>query len=695
MRNKIIIGALILSSSFSFGQLDRSVRPNPATAPTINIKDSEVFTTANGITVILSENHKLPKVAINLVMGSDPKSEGAKAGLADVAGQLIMSGTSKRTKDELDASIDYIGASLTASSTALNLSCLTKHLDKGLDLMTDVLYNANFPQSEFDRIIKQNESALLSAKSSPDLMGQNATVKANFPKGHPYSEVMTEASLAAITKADVEAYYKSTFTPDGSYLVIVGDITKEQATSLVEKHFAAWKGGKKFEQAYNVKPSQDGNRVIFVKKPGAVQSTIIVSFPLDIKPSSEDQIALKVTNGILGGGGFGTRLMQNLREDKAYTYGCNSSVDINNEGSWFTASGNFRNEVSDSAIAQILFELDRITNSYVTDEELNLTKSAMAGGFARSLESPSTIARFALNIIQNKLPRAFYQNYLKNLSAVDKESVLMMAQTYFTAKNCNIVVVGNEDILPNLMQFDADGKIELFDAFGNEVKETKPADISKTQLIEKYVLAKTLSKNMKEALKKVSKIKSVKQVVEMTAAQIPGALTMTSFFVAPNKESMKIEMSGMLIQKEYFDGKAGASMNMQTGKKELTAEEIEEKKKNAGFIEELNYEKNGANYELIGIEDLDGKEVYVLKTVEEKSTRFDYFDKTSFLKVKTMSIITAEGETVETSNTFSDYKEVNGILFPHVSSLQMGEMGLSGKVISIEVNGKVDENAFN
>jgi zinc protease len=694
MKKNILVAGILFSSLFSVAQVDRSERPTAGTAPQININDSEVFTTSNGITVILSENHKLPKVSIRLVTGSDPMQEGPKAGLSTVAGQLIMSGTAKRSKDQLDNEIDYIGASLSADATSLSLSCLTKHLPKGLDLMTDVLYNANFPQSEFERIIKQNESGLLSAKSSPDQMANNAVRKINFPNGHPYGEIMTEKSLASITKADVENYFKKVFTPDGAYLVIVGDITKAQATELVEKHFTAWKGDKKYKANLGDGAFGKGNRVIFVKKPGAVQSLVTITFPVKMKPGEANQIPLTVTNGILGGGGFGTRMMQNLREDKAYTYGCYSRIEFTDNGSWFTVSGNFRNEVTDSAITQILFELDRITNEYVKDDELNLTKSSMAGGFARSLESPSTIARFALNIIQNNLPKDYYKTYLKKLAAVDKEAVLLMAQTYLTAKNCNIIVVGNEEILEKLKQFDADGKIELVDAFGNPVQDMKKADISKEDLIEKYILTNTLSSNMKEAQKKIAKVKSVKQVMELKTQQVPAALTMTSYFVAPNKESMKLEMQGMLLQKQYFDGKTGGSMNMQTGKKDLTAEEIEKKQKGGGLFPEMNFAKNGINHELLGIENQNGTDMYVLKIVEGENTTFEYFDTKNFQKLKTVSIAKQDGQVVETSRTYSDYKEVKGLLFPHSNTLMMGEIGLNGKTISIEINGKVDAGAF-
>jgi predicted Zn-dependent peptidase len=676
-----------------FGQIDRSVRPSAAKAPIINIKDSEVFTTENGLTVILSENHTLPRVAFNLVIGNDPVLEGSKAGLSEMAGSLIMSGTSNRDKDQLDKEIDYIGASLNASSGKIFLSCLTKHMDKGLTLMSDVLFNASFPMSEFERIKKQNESGLLSTKSDPGTMASNAEVKVNFPN-HPYGEVMTESTLKNITREDVVAYYQSTFTPKGSYLVIVGDITLDQAKKLVGQYFSTWKGGEAIKSETNDGQFNKGNRVIFVKKAGAVQSVIQVSFPIKIRTKDENQLPLNVLNGILGGGGFGTRLMQNLREDKAYTYGCYSDLNITEDGSWLSIGGNFRNDVTDSAITQILYELDKITNEYVTDEELNLTKSSMAGDFARSLERPITIAEFALNIIYYNLSKDYYQTYLKRLEAVDKETVLTMAQTYFSAKNCNIVVVGNEEVLERLKVFDADGVIEMLDAFGEPVQETKAADITKEQLVERYVLAVTSTSSLKAADKKLKKIKSVRKATDLNMAQVPFPLQMTDIWMAPNMDGMKMEGQGMVFQKAIFEGTSGSSWNMQGGKKEMSAEDIAAKNKSNGLLPELNYGKTGMNYELTGIENINGKDAYVLKVMDGQSETYEYYDVATYMKVKTVSIRTEEGETTEMSTAYADYKDVNGILFPHSLVISVGEAGFSGTVTSIEVNGKIDLKEF-
>ena len=413
-----------------------------------------------------------------------------------------------------------------------------------------------------------------------------------------------------------------------------------------------------------------------------------------MKTGDKNQLPLTVLNGILGGGGFGTRLMQNLREDKAYTYGCYSSLNITEDGSWMSAGGNFQNAVTDSAIEQILLEFQKITNEYVKDEELNLTKTNMAGGFARSLERPQTIARFALNIIKNNLPKDYYQTYLQRLESVSKEDVLQMAQQYFTAKNCNIIVVGNEEVFEKLKRFDADGKIEVLDPFGNVMKDTKPADITAAQLIDNYVFALTGTTSQKAAAKKLKAIKNFERVYELKGDQIPFALKSTEIFVAPTTEGQKLEGQGMVFQKSFYDGKAGFTFNMQTGKTELTAEELASKAKSNGIIPEMNYVKNGLAHELVGIENMNGVEYYVLKTVDGKNESYDYFNKTTFMKEKTINVMTRDGETMESTITFGDFKEVNGMKFAHSITQAVGPMVLSGRVTSITVNGKIDMKVF-
>ncbi len=683
------LAVAILLPSLSFSQIDRSIRPKAGKAPEINIKDSEVFTTKNGITVILSENHKLPRVSFSLSMGSDPRLEGPLAGLGSITGSLIMSGTDNRTKDQLDKETDYIGASLGASSSSVYMSCLTKHMDKGLDLMSDVLMYANFPQDEVDRIIKQNESGLISAKSDPSTMASNAESVANFPDRHPYGEIMTEESLAKINRNAIVAYYKSNFTPKGSYLVVVGDIDRITTEKVVDQYFGKWNGSDEFKQEYGTGTFNDGNRVIFIKKQGAVQSVINISFPMDIEPGHPDYIKLKVLNGILGSSGFGARLMQNLREDKAYTYGCYSRVNVNNNGSWFTAGGNFRNEVTDSAITEILFEIQRITDEYVTDEELELTKASMNGSFSRSLESPSTIARLALSIIRNDLPKDYYQTYLKKLEAITKDDVLEIAQKYFLPKKCNIVIVGSEEVLDKLEKFDADGEIEKLDAFGREVQDLKPTNASVEYVFNSYIASISPNYGGPKLLKKLKKIKSKSEVIEYSNSQFPGAITSTNVWISPNQNGTKMEMSGMTLQKQYFDGSTGGSSSMR-GSEDMTQEEIDAALKSEGLFPELFYAKTGMECDMQGIETRNGIDYYLIKLNDGNSEIYEYYDVKTCLKVERKEIRSRDGETMESIINYGDYQEVDGFLFPMKQDISFGGMTLSGEVKEIKLNAKVN-----
>ncbi|WP_159038430.1 M16 family metallopeptidase [Brumimicrobium mesophilum] len=700
MKNIILGSALALTSVFAFGQVDRTKAPVPGPAPEINIPEPIVFDLDNGMKVILSPNDKIPKVSFNLVMGSDPRLEGKKAGLSDMAGDLLMSGTTNKTKDQIDNETDFIGAYLSANSSGMYLSVLKKHMEKGLDLMTDVMKNANFPESEFERVKKQYESGLFSVKTDPSSMMSNAMYKAIFTDNHPYGEVMTEETLNNIKRQDVIDFYKKQYTPAGSYLVIVGDIDEAQARKIAKERFGSWEGGVPYEKDYNKGISPQGNRVIFVEKPGAVQSVISIAFPVDMIPGDENQIKLSTLNKLFGGGGFGTRLMQNLREDKAYTYGAYSSVDVDRKGSYIKAQGSFRNEVSDSAITQFLYEFNRITQDMVTEEELSLNKASMAGSFARTLESPRTIANFALSTYRNDLPSDYYQTYLKKLSAVSENDIMNMAKTYITPNNLNIIVVGNKDVMESLKQFDADGNIEVFDAFGNPKIETNytEADISKTEVFEKYLMAVTQTSKMKKANKKINKVKTLKKNAVVVPNQAPMELKMTTYFMAPNMAASKMEFNGMVLQEEKFNGNKGVTkmMNQQGGfdTKEMTSEEIADKKKTAAIFPEFSLLCNESDFELLGVENRDGVDMYVVKYIIGKTTTTNYYNKENGLKVYSETLeVTEEGPQSITA-VYSEFTDFKGFLFPKKTAQMIESVGMTATLKEVEINGKVDEKLF-
>lgn len=700
MKNIILSLSMVMAGFLSHAQVDRTKAPEPGPAPQINIADPEVFELDNGLKVILSTNHKQPKVSFNLVMGSDPRLENNKAGLSDLLGDLLLTGTENRSKDEIDNEKDFIGASLYSSANSIYMSVLTKHMDKGLDIMMDVVKNANFPESEFDRIKKQYESNLATVKSSAESMSRNAVSRAIFPENHPYGENMTNETLESIKRADVVDLYKKQFTPAGAFLVIVGDIVLDEAKEVANKYFAEWDGTVPFEKAYPKGFLPQGNRVIFVEKPGAVQSVVTVAFPLDMTPGHEDQIKLSVLNKVFGGGGFGTRLMQNLREDKAWTYGAYSSTSINRKGSYLSASGSFRNEVTDSTIEEYLKEIKRITLEEVTEEELELNKASMAGSFARSLESPRTIANFALNIFRNDLPADYYQTYLQKLSAVTKEDLLEVAKKYFQPENLNIIVVGNEEVLESIQRFDRDGEIERFDAFGYPAvsKEYAPSDLTLNEVVENYLMAVTGTKKMKKANKRLAKLKSVSQVIGMKPQQAPVELKMKNIYVAPSYSYTAVEFSGMTVQKEIVTPEMGRTETMnQTGTmdtKEMSPDDLEAKHLTAGPFPEINILSGKLKAELLGMEETNNRTFYVVEYTNDQTTTRAYYDKDGFFKRQTESLTATEEGPQEANSSYSDFRKVKKIYFPFKMVQFMGSASFDATTKELEVNGKVDMEIF-
>ena len=690
----LIALSLLFSLSILRAQVDRSIMPKPATPAQIQLPETEMWRTKNGMIVILSENHKLPKVSFDLTLGYNPGLEGAKAGINELTGSLIMSGTKSRSKDQLDKEIDFIGASLSASATNISLSTLTKHLDKGLAIMSDLTMNASFPESEFKRVVDQFKSGLVSLKSEGGGMANNATVKVNFPN-HPYGEVMTFTSLAAISLADVQSYYKENFTPQGAFLVIVGDINRTQAEKYIDTYFGSWTGGVPSQPQFTDPQKSDGNQVYFVNKPGAVQSVIHVTFPLSMRMGNPDMLKMSVLNDVFGGSGFGTRLMQNLREDKAFTYGCYSGLNTQNNGGWITVSGNFRNDVTDSAIREIVNELNRLVAEEIKSEELELTKAVKNGSFARSLERPQTIARFAYNIQKYGMPNDYYKTYLKQLDDITTEDLKKISQTYLKPNNFNIIVVGNESVLDKIAAFDSDGNVVKLDEFGDVKMDKKPSDLSLDALLTQIVLKTTGTGNLEAAKKKISKVKTLVQKSSMTTEQIPFPLQNVSIYTNKGIKAEKVEVQGNVAQKQYFNGKEGYQFSMQTGKKSLSAIEIEMESTEMGVVPELLWLTSVKKPELRGIEMENGAYYYVLKfTFGSEAEVYYYYEKNSLQKAKTVRVMNKDGESQTAITTYSDFKEVNGIKFPHKSIANLGPLTLNITVDTLTINGKVDLKEF-
>ena len=453
-------------STLSWGQVDRSKAPEAGPAPELKIGTPTKLKLDNGLQVIVVENHRMPAVSWNMTLDYPPFLEGDKAGLTSIASDMMSAGTEARTKAQIAEDVEFLGASFRANAKGFFASSLSKHTGDLLRIVSDAILNPTFPEEELEKVKKQVSSGLANTPTSPGEIAGNLVSATNFGSLHPYGEVMTEESLDNISRQDLVEYHKTYFRPNAAYLIVVGDITPDEAYAKANAHFGKWYRG---DIPYSrVMPAKfpTGNQVRFAAVEGAVQSTINITQPVPFPPGHPDAAAIQLMNSILGGGAFSGRLMQNLREDKAFTYGARCSLSADPVTAQFIAYADVRSEVTDSALVEFMAEINRIRDEQVDSTELATAKAFLSGSFARSLENEGTVARFALNIERYDLPEDYYQTYLQRLDAVTVEDIQRVAKNMLKPNNLNICVVGSPDILENLRPFDAGDGIDQYDAFG-------------------------------------------------------------------------------------------------------------------------------------------------------------------------------------------------------------------------------------
>jgi zinc protease len=357
----------------------RKSAPEAAPAPAINLGDFVDFKLDNGLHVILVENHKLPRVSFQLYVDVPLHGEGDQTGVSNLAGSLLRTGTTERSKAELDEAIDFIGANLSTNARGMFGSTITKHRETLLSIMSEVLLQPSFPAEEFEKLKRQTASGLAQAANNPTAIASRVGDVLRYGKDHPYGELTTEATLENISLTDARAYYERYFHPNNSYLVMVGDLTLAETRRLAEAYFGNWETGKVDKFSITPPDKPRSRQVSFVARPGAVQSVVRITYPVNLKPGTKDAIQAGLLTNIILGSSFNGRLFKNLREDKGYTYGASSRIDSDPYVGYFDASADVRNEVTDSAVAQFLYELDRVGIEKVSEEELALGKAQIMG----------------------------------------------------------------------------------------------------------------------------------------------------------------------------------------------------------------------------------------------------------------------------------------------------------------------------
>jgi zinc protease len=691
--NKIIIASIILSSiickATNAQTLDRSIRPKAGPAPTLQMGNSQSFVTSNGIKVFVVENHKLPVVSYSIDFDIRPELQGNMVGFQDMIGELLTAGTQTKTKDQFNEELDQLGATLSIGNDGLYMQSLKKNSDKLLSLATEVLTQPKFSEDELLKLKKQAKSGLAQNQDDPEAMSANITSILNYGKKHPYGEVANEASIDKITLQRCKTFFETYFRPNVAYMAIVGDVTLAEAKAQVEKHFAKWQKKDVPRATYPTPKAPTGATVAIVNKSSAVQSVIDVTYPINMKQGHPDEIKLKVANGILGGGSTG-RLFQNLRETHAWTYGSYSSFrsdELPNAGH-FSATANSSTNASDSSVAEILKEMNRLRTEVVPEEQLQGYKNYMSGTFALGLEDPKTLARYAINEKKYNMPKDYYKNYLRNVEAVTAKDVMEAAKKYITPGIATITVAGDKkQVAERMKKF---GPVTVYDLYGN-VQKDEPVNatavkLSGAEIVKKHIVATGGA----EAWKKVVDMKST-----YTTEMMGRTLNVVTTRKAPNKMLLDVNSGGMSFQKIAFNGKTG-SMTIQGTKKEFEKDEIAKYTQEAKMNEDLDYLNTDYKLTVLGTEKVNGESAYQLEIMKPNGDKIvEYFDVKTGFKVKTEETEKSPQGDMTSSTFYSDYKlGAGGLQYPNTIKKNMGPQLLDMKLQTVEVNTGVKDEAF-
>ncbi len=647
-----VLGAALAQEDF------RKQAPMPGPAPRIEMGAYQAFKLKNGLRVIVVENHKIPKVSFQLLVDVPVMHERQLAGVGEMAGQMLVRGTRNRTKSQIDEEVDFIGATLSSSGSGIFASSLTKHRDKLLEIMSEVLLAPTFPQDEFDKLKKQTISGIVSSKDDPNTIATNVGKVLAYGKNHPYGELTSEATVEAIRVQDCKTYYETYFRPEISYLAMVGDITPKQARKLAQRYFGAWKQGAVLMESFDTPQAPAERKVAFVNKPGAVQSVINITYPVELKPGAPDAIKASVMNTLLGGY-FSSRFNANIREDKGYSYGVRSVLSPDKEVAVFTAGGAVRNQVTDSTVTEFLYEMQRLRNEAVPEAELSMVKNVMNGNFARSLEDPENIARYALNIARYNLPKDYYATYLENLSKVTPKDIMDMAHKYLLPDRAWVVVVGNKDIADRLEKFAANGKVMFYNYYGEPIDDghtLMPDGVSAESIIEDYL----------EAIGGRKKLNDIKDMSVTMKAEVQGmTIQAVNRKKVPNKMLTTITMSGMMLNQVKCDGEK-VEMSAMGQAQPIDEQTAAATKRQARMFPEMFYAEDGLSLAFKGIENVNGKNAYRVDIVDNGKVTTEYFDMTTGLKIRSINV---EGENSIITD-YEDYRELNnGIRIPYKTTV--------------------------
>ena len=456
------------------GTFDRSKPPELGPPPKLSLPPITTRQLPNGLRLMIVEQHELPLADFVLLVGSGSTADPAsKPGIANLVSAMLREGTTTRKSLEIADQIAFLGIRLSPTSSwessTLSLHTPTAQLDSALALFADVALHPSFPANEFERVRKTQLTELLQLRDQGAAIASIAFPAIIYGSAHPYGAPAqgTEASVKALTTGDLQSYYQANFRPNNATLIVVGDVTPAQVEQKINALFGGWQRADIPQINYSEPPKSATTTIYLIDKPGAAQSSFRIG-AVGVPRSTQDYFALTVMNTILGGS-FTSRLNQNLRETRGYTYGAGSRFDMRRAAGPFLASAEIVTAKSDSALLEFMKELNGI-RQLVPPAELSRAKRYLQLQLPGNFETTQQIAAAMVPVALFGLPLDYYNNYVQNIEGVTQADVARVAQQYINPGSLAVVIVGDRKTIEAALKATNVGPIAIRDISGQPIQ---------------------------------------------------------------------------------------------------------------------------------------------------------------------------------------------------------------------------------
>jgi len=419
--------------------------PPPKPAKEIHFPAFEEKTLANGLRVVVIEQHETPSISLRLLFpGGKVHTPAGKAGLADATAALLREGTATRSSQQIAQTIDSVGGELNTNASLesgfATVRATSDQIDLGLDLLSDVVLRPSFPAEELERWRSQTLSGLQIQQTDPEYIADSAFERL-VTGGHPYGlPAGTPESVKGLTRDDLVAFHKRQYVPNASILAIVGDVKAADAFAKAERFFGGWPKGTA-PVIPPVKQAEAKRQIVIVDKPDAVQTQIRVG-QVGLAYRDPDHFAAQIYDAVVGSSS-NSRLYEEVRRKRGLSYGAFSEFRMPSESGWFLASTFTKTETTAEALGLVLEVLEGMGKTPVPAEELGARKTYLTGAFPLEIETPDGIAAKELEALKFGYGREYLESYRDKLGAVTAEQLEGFAARRLHPDRMLIVLVGN------------------------------------------------------------------------------------------------------------------------------------------------------------------------------------------------------------------------------------------------------------